>query len=155
MKTEHKLRIVQCHWFSYQLNWIAENLPEVDIILNLRNPEMCYNGWHKSGGWDIEHPSYKWYNNSQQMWRQGRIEHRYMQEFVKKHDLFVKNGWGPDWFDWFWPEIVPYIDKEKFPQKISSAKGHNGAPPIHIGWDSLVWAFYKGKNSTPLVLDKK
>jgi hypothetical protein len=148
---EHKLRFVQCHWFSYQLDWIAENLPEVDILLSLRNVEMSNNSWHKGGGWNIEYPSYKWYNNSQTLWRQGHIEHKLMQQFVKKHKLNVINGWGEDWFDWHWPELAPHIDKSKFPGKISSAVGHNGAEPVHIGWDSLNWALYRGTNSTPIV----
>lgn len=149
---EHKIRVVQCHWFSYQLDWIVENLPEVDILLGMRNPEMSFNHWHNGGGWKIEHPSYKWYNNSQTLWRQSQIEHKLMQQFVKQHDLRIINGWGADWVEWHWPELAPYVDKLKFPGGVSSAVGHNGANPIHVGWDSLSWAFYKGKNSSPIHL---
>ena len=151
--TEHKLRIVNCHWFSYQLDWIAENLPEVDIILNLRNVEMAHNGWLKSGGWNIEYPSYKWYNNTQNLWRQSQIEHKLMQKFVKKHDIKVNSGWNADWFDINWPEVAPFIDKSKFQEKISSTVGQPGAPPIHVGYESLNWAFYKGKKSTSIEIE--
>jgi hypothetical protein len=152
---KHLVRFIQCHWFATQLDWIAENLPEVDILMSLRNPEMCYNAWHASGGWDIEYPSYKWYANSQNMWRQGQIEHRLMQQFVDKHNVPVIAGWGPDWFDWHWPEAVPFIDKSKFPGALSSAVAKHGMTAVPTGWDSLCWGLYKGKNSPPLILENR
>jgi hypothetical protein len=151
---QHLIRFVQCHWFASQLDWIAENLPEVDILMSLRNPEMCYNAWHASGGWDIEYPSYKWYADSQNMWRQNQIDHRFLQNFVNKHELTVIPGWSADWFDWHWPEATPYIDKSKFPGKISSAVAKHGKPAVAIGWDSLNWALYRGRHSAPIVIDQ-
>jgi len=151
---QHLIRFVQCHWFASQLDWIAENLPEVDILMSLRNPEMCYNAWHASGGWDIEYPSYKWYTDSQNMWRQNQIDHRFLQNFVNKHELTVIPGWSADWFDWHWPEVAPYIDKSKFPGKISSAVAKHGKPAVAIGWNSLNWAFYRGRHSAPIVIDQ-
>lgn len=152
---KHLIRFVQCHWFAYQLDWIAENLPEVDILMSLRNQEMSYQAWHDSGGWDIQYPSYKWYNNSQTMWRQGVIEHKLMKKFVRENKINVIAGWHEDWFDWHWPEMAPHIDKSQFPGPISAAKGGNGMTGIVTGWDSLCWGLYKGKQSTPIILDKK
>jgi hypothetical protein len=152
---KHFVRFVQCHWFAYQLDWIAENLPEVDILMSLRNQEMSYQAWHDSGGWDIQYPSYKWYNNSQNMWRQGVIEHKLMKKFVRENNVKVIAGWHEDWFDWHWPEFAPHIDKTQFPGPISAAKGGNGMTGIVTGWDSLCWGLYKGKESTPIVLNKK
>lgn len=152
---QHLIRFVQCHWFASQLDWIAENLPEVDILMTLRNPEMCYNAWHASGGWNIEYPSYKWYVNSQNMWRQNQIDHKHMQNFVNKHKLEVISGWGPDWFDWHWPEVASYIDKSKFPGAISSGVAKHGLEAVKIGWDSLNWALYKGTKTTKIDIKKQ
>jgi hypothetical protein len=148
---QHQIRFVQCHWFAYQLDWIAENLPEVDIIMSLRNVEMSFNMWHDAGGFNIEYPSYKWYGDDHKLWRQMHIEHKMMRNFAKKHKLKVIPGFDADWFDKQWPEMSPYIDKSKFVSKLGSATSQSGKPGLTIPVESLNWTVYKGRNSTDIL----
>jgi hypothetical protein len=149
-KTDKNLiRFALCHQFIYQLDWIAENLPEVDIIFSLRNPNSCYRWWHETGGWDCNHPNYQWYQDDAKLWRQSHIEHKLMQKFVREQDLKVTQGWGSDWFDNNWPEVSNAVDKNKY-GLYGAVAGQDGATPLKLNFTNLVWSFYKGKNSTPV-----
>lgn len=83
------LRIIRCHWFAYQLDWIAENLPEVDIMMVMREPEMSFRWWIESGGWDINYPSYKWFSTSEVLKREIMTQTKLMQKFIKERGLTI------------------------------------------------------------------
>lgn len=106
-----KVRFVRCHWFAYQLDWIAENLPEVDILMMFRESNMCYNWWHESGGWDIQYPSYKWYGDSEKLRRQIMLENECMIQFMRKHRLPMNYSMydANKWIETNWPEWIPYL----------------------------------------------
>lgn len=112
---EGKIRFIRSHWFSYQLDWIAENLPEVDILMMMREPQMSLNWWLESGGWNIEYPCYKWYGNTEHMRRQIFIENECMEKFIRKHQLKmthnVKNT--PMWVDEHWNNWNDYLPPNK------------------------------------------
>ena len=51
------IRFCRSHWFAYQLDWIAENLPEVDIMMVLRPPQICFDWWVVQGGQSLRYCS--------------------------------------------------------------------------------------------------
>lgn len=105
------LRFIRCHWFSYQLDWIKENLPQVDIMLVFREAQAAYNWWHKSGGWNITYPNYRWYATSENMWRQINIENEYMLKFMYENKLKMTHSTVEldEWIKLYWPELVQYL----------------------------------------------
>ena len=56
--TGEGVKIIKCHDFSYQLDFIMENWPECPIITCHRPTEVCYSWWMYVGGADIAFPSY-------------------------------------------------------------------------------------------------
>ena len=110
---ENGIRFVRSHWFAYQLDWITENLPEVDILLMMREPQMSLNWWLKSGGWDIQYPHYHWYCNTTNLRRQIFIENEYMEKFIKDKKLDMRYSiWDtPEWINDNWPEWNKYLPK--------------------------------------------
>jgi hypothetical protein len=81
------------------------------------------------------------------------IEHKLMQKFVRERGLEVRAGFDADWFDRNWPEMAPFVDKSKY-GPLGAAQGQQGRPGLNISTDSLMWALYRGKNST-LIADSK
>jgi hypothetical protein len=100
-------RIVRCHWFSYQLDWIRENMPWIDVLMVFREPEMSYRWWIQSGGWDISYPNYAWYGTDQVLRRQIMVEHKLMMKFAREQGLKQTHHLGKalEWFDNFMPEM--------------------------------------------------
>ena len=129
------IRFCRCHWFSYQLDWITENLPEVDILLVLRPPQICFDWWFEAGGWHIQYPTYKWYGTEEMMWRQINVETRCIAQFTKKHNIQWQKGINTDnWLTRNWPEMINYIKD----------------PPYEIHEPTVSAALYKGKESVSL-----
>ena len=129
------IRFCRCHWFSYQLDWITENLPEVDILLVLRPPQICFDWWFEAGGWHIQYPTYKWYGTEEMMWRQINVETRCIAQFTKKHNIQWQKGINTDnWLTQNWPEMINYIKD----------------PPYEIHEPTVSAALYKGKESVSL-----
>ena len=61
-----KFKIVRCHQFIYNLDWIRDNFPKSKIAIVWRRPEASWNGWITAGGFDITHPNYKEYYKDEQ-----------------------------------------------------------------------------------------
>jgi hypothetical protein len=57
------IRIIKCHNFSVQLNFIRENWPECPIIMCYRSDDACLGWWVKAGGFDITYPNYSHYKS--------------------------------------------------------------------------------------------
>ena len=101
------LRIVRCHWFSYQLDWIAQHMPWIDIMMVMREPEMSYRWWHESGGWDISYPNYKWYGSDEVLRRQITVETKLMQKFISERGLTIDYNLSQpkEWLQSHMPEV--------------------------------------------------
>ncbi len=129
------IRFVRCHWFAYQLDWIAENLPEVDIMLVTRPPQICFDWWFEAGGWNIQYPTYKWYGTEENMWRQINVEIRCIAEFSKKHNIIWTEGVNDEtWLTQNWAEMINFI--------VNDVRGFNER--------TVSAALYKGKESVSL-----
>lgn len=57
--TGEGVKLIKCHDFSYQLDFITENWPECPIITCNRSTEESYAGWMYVGGANISFPSYE------------------------------------------------------------------------------------------------
>jgi hypothetical protein len=57
--TGSKTKIIKCHDFSYQLDFLAQHWPDCPIITCERPVESSYYWWNLIGGQDIEYPSYE------------------------------------------------------------------------------------------------
>jgi len=129
------IRFCRSHWFAYQLDWIKENLPEIDILLVTRSPQICFDWWFEAGGWHIQYPTYKWYGTEENMWRQINVELRCIAEFSKKNNITWQKGINTEnWLTRNWPEMINYIKD----------------PPYEIDELTVSAALYKGKESVPL-----
>lgn len=129
------IRIIRCHWFSYQLDWIRENMPWVDILMVFREPEMSYRWWHESGGWDISYPNYAWYGTDQVLRRQIMVEHKLMLKFMREQGLTQDYNLGDPvpWFKAHMPEYSAQITSGPIKQN-----------PL----DDTLWpVLYKGKDN--------
>lgn len=134
------IRFVRCHWFAYQLDWIKENLPEVDILMMMREPQMSLNWWLESGGWGIQYPQYHWYGNTSNMRRQIFIENECMEKFIKENNLQMNyNVWDmPDWIDENWPEWKDYLPKNKtYHHKLRKEEDKTLWPVLYRGINSI------------------
>ena len=106
-KAPGRLRFIRCHWFAYQLDWIADNLPEVDSLMVMREPEMCYRWWHESGGWDINYPNYEWYSNDRNLKREIMTQTKLMQKFITERKLMMSYNLSQpeEWLQANMPEV--------------------------------------------------
>jgi hypothetical protein len=80
-------KIIKCHWFSYNLDWLKANFPKAKIIMVYNGDEEAFKWWHLVGGWNIKFPYYDWYENDQKLFKHIKIENRLIFEFMKKNKL--------------------------------------------------------------------
>jgi hypothetical protein len=57
--TGEGVKLIKCHDFTYQLDFLSENWPDCPIITCHRSTEACYSWWMYVGGADISFPSYE------------------------------------------------------------------------------------------------
>lgn len=88
-KSWDKYRIIKCHQFSLNLEYIKETFPTSKIIMVMRNNRSCYNAWMYTGGFDaIKFPNYSvYYKNPEQLAKHIRKENEEIGNFVSKYDL--------------------------------------------------------------------
>lgn len=133
---KHKIRFVRCHWFAYQLDWIKENLPEVDILMMMREPQQSLDWWLESGGWDIQYPNYQWYNNSHNMRRQIMIENACMEKFIRENDLKMNYPVAetPQWIKANWPELLKHLpNNHTYHEYLIKPSDHTLFPVLYRG----------------------
>jgi hypothetical protein len=81
----HKL--VRSHWFSYNLDWIWDNMKGHKLLLVWRDAEKSRDWWYSMGGWNINFPVYTWYDNPDRMWEKIQEETNLIWKFGEKHNL--------------------------------------------------------------------
>ena len=119
-KSWDKYRIIKCHQFSLNLDWIKENFPTSKIMIVLRPDNVCVQGWLTAGGGDgftgITYPDYKpYYQNPDKFQHEVYRENQCSKTFIDKHNLdlrvatkyYWKNRWG---IDMNTPELELYIE---------------------------------------------
>lgn len=86
--TDNKgVRLVKSHWFSYNLNYLANMFPKAKIILCYADELECFYWWHKCGGWGMPYPNYTWYENDEGMLRRIKEENYNILKFCSTHNL--------------------------------------------------------------------
>ena len=113
-KTWDKYRIVKCHHFSLQLDYIKETFPLSKIILVIRTERNCFQGWKGAGGFEsITYPDYHtYYKNYDNLKTCIKQEVDAANKFVGQNNLKIdvinRHYWKERWqieskqeFDWF------------------------------------------------------
>lgn len=76
------IRIIKCHDFALQLNFIRENWPECPIVMCLRGDDACLGWWVKAGGFDITYPNYSKYKNYEVMAKRIADQNKGIRDFL-------------------------------------------------------------------------
>jgi hypothetical protein len=119
-ENNEKAKCVRSHWFSYNLDWIWDNCKGHDFFLMYKETEIARDWWLERGGWDIHHPVYTWYKDTERLTAQIEIENNNLLEFTKRKGL----EWKPYNEEWwqeefgkkektyrFRPPVKEYLDK--------------------------------------------
>lgn len=103
-KNWEQYRLVKCHHFSIQLDYIAENFPKSKIIIVLRPDDVCIKGWLSAGGFDkITYPDYHtYYKNPKNMEEIIKKENSHSIDFINRYNLskylvtesYLKDFWN-------------------------------------------------------------
>lgn len=94
--------MVKCHQFVYSLDWIVENFPESKIIIVMRHPDACWDGWYGVGGIDISYPDYtKFYKTNEEA--RPLIDHECMlaRKWIYNNDLPIHTSTHYHWKNWW------------------------------------------------------
>ena len=78
---------IRSHWFSYNLNWLWENCKGNTMFLIYKESQSAVDWWLKRGGWEIEHPVYTWYENTDKMTKQVIEENNNLLKFAEEKNL--------------------------------------------------------------------
>ncbi len=116
-KSWDKHRIVKCHHFSLQLDYIKETFPLAKIFLVLRTEFKSFKGWKGAGGFEsIKYPDYHtYYRDYDRLRVKIHDEVKSANNFVGENNLrlnvcdrfYWKERWGVeskkeyDWFDMY------------------------------------------------------
>ena len=95
---------IRSHWFSYNLDWLWENCKGHTMFLIHKESQGAVDWWLKRGGWEIEHPVYTWYENTERMTEQVIEENNNLLKFAKEKNLTWETyheGW---WLERFGKE---------------------------------------------------
>ena len=90
-KNWDEYRIIKCHQFALNLDWIKENFPSSKIMIVLRPNRVCSEGWLTAGGWDITYPNYRPYYKDDATFKKLALQElQAAKTFIDKHDLEMK-----------------------------------------------------------------
>lgn len=128
-KSWDKYRIIKCHQFSLNLDWIKENFPTSKIMIVLRPEHQCVHGWLTAGAGDgfkgITYPDYNpYYQNAEKFTKEVHRESQASKRFITENNLPVdlvrskywKDRWG---IEKSTPELELYIES------LECSKKHN------------------------------
>ena len=96
-------RIIKCHQFALNLDWIKENFPTSKIMIVLRANSTCIDGWIDAGGLNIKYPDYvPYYKNNDELRKLATEELQKAKTFINENNLdlhvvtskYWKNRWG-------------------------------------------------------------
>jgi len=83
------IRIVKSHDWAYQLHELYKTLDSDEKIMLVYRPDMAsYAWWHEAGGFQIQYPSYRWYEDSHKMLQEIQRQNKLMLEFA--YDVSAK-----------------------------------------------------------------
>ena len=121
---DHKNRkLIKCHWFAYNLDWLWKNCKGHDLMLVWRDSDCAEEWWYTMGGWDIKHPVYDWYQNKERMHEQiiqetNNIWNFGNQKYVQWNEFDAEDTWITKTFNSPKPRAPKAIPKRLDPIKI-------------------------------------
>lgn len=80
-------RVVKSHDWAYKLDRIRDAFPSDWIMLVHRPDQACFDWWKQAGGFNIEYPSYRAYQNDTVMMREISWQNQAMLDFAQRHNL--------------------------------------------------------------------
>ncbi len=80
-------KLIKCHWFAYNLDWIWNNCKGHYLFMIWREPEFAEKWWYSMGGWEIKHPVYTWYGTPERMHDAIIEENRLIDEFGQRLNI--------------------------------------------------------------------
>ena len=126
-------RIIKCHQFALNLDWIKENFPKSKIIIVLRPDSTCKEQWLFAGGFEgIKYPNYKeYYVNEQVLEEKIAIENAMSRKFIVENNLelhtitraFLSKYWHLESVPEDNLNITPKDELERYIISILRAKG--------------------------------
>tara|TARA_B100000123_G_C25722348_1_gene425202 strand:- start:168 stop:806 length:639 start_codon:yes stop_codon:yes gene_type:complete len=90
-------KMIKCHQFAYNLDWLYNNVPNSNILLVQRGNKECFDWWKQAGGWDITYPKYDWYMDDHHMQHYIEAENLLANLFVDEWSNFTEE-WITDNF---------------------------------------------------------
>jgi hypothetical protein len=90
-KNWDQYRLIKCHHFSNQLDFIKNTFPKSKIIIVLRPDIICFKGWISAGGFEgITYPDYKtFYKDEKTLEKKIDEENHAARDFIHRHDLDI------------------------------------------------------------------
>ena len=78
-----KTKMIKCHQFAYNLDWLHENIPNSNILLVKVLTKNALIGRKQAGGWDISYPNYQWYVDDHHMLHYIEAENKLANDFTE------------------------------------------------------------------------
>lgn len=129
-------RIIKCHHFSSQLEYIKETFPTSKILIVLRPDMQCIRGWLGAGGFEkITYPDYKtFYKDRENLERLVRLENTSAKEFIHNNDLDIQVIREKYWRE-FWgiERNTEEIDRYMRSIEMRQTRGIS-----HLNYDTLI-----------------
>lgn len=92
-----KTKSIRSHWFSYNLDWIWNNCKGNTLCLIHKGSTESVRWWLRRGGWNIKHPVYTWYKDTERLTQQIIIENEALLKFASeknlKWDVYDEDWW--------------------------------------------------------------
>lgn len=111
-------KLIRSHWFSYNLDWIWDNCKGHRLFLVWRDAEHAKKWWYNMGGWNINHPIYKWYDNDDRMWEKIQEETNNILEFANRKNIQLINYSEESLLEYWkqhWEEEPSYVNGKANP----------------------------------------
>jgi hypothetical protein len=135
-KSWEKYRIIKCHHFSLNLNFIKETFPKSKILIVLRPDFLCFKGWLSAGGFEgITYPNYtKYYKNKEILDQKIQEENAAARDFIHKYNLDLNVVREKYWKEW-WGIKPSTPELERYIRSIESRQDKKGA---RFNYDVLI-----------------
>ena len=124
-------RLIKCHQFSLNLDFITEMFPKSVIINVLRPDDICLWSWYVAGGFEgIKYPDYNpYYKNKETMAEKIAEENYLARKFIIEKNLPLEVA-TLDYWNRIWG-IQPNTDElERYMNSLLLRKGDAGPVPL-------------------------
>jgi hypothetical protein len=86
-----KLKLIKSHWFLYDLDYLIKIFPKAKVIACYLPDDICFDWWHKVGGWNITYPHYDWFVDDTRMKQEIKIGNALLIKFFAERNIPLKS----------------------------------------------------------------